>query len=35
VNADCYAAWMVEITPSDAGQIDTLLSADAYTATLH
>ncbi len=35
VNGDCYAAWMVEITPSDAGQIDTLLSADAYSATLH
>lgn len=35
VNADCYAAWMVEITPSDAGQVDALLSADAYSATLH
>lgn len=35
VNADCYAAWMVEITPSDAGQIDALLAADAYSATLH
>lgn len=35
VNADCYAAWMVEITPSDAGQIDGLLAADAYSATLH
>ena len=35
VNADCYAAWMVEITPSDAGQIDGLLGADAYSATLH
>lgn len=34
VNADCYAAWMVEITPSDAGQIDGLLAADAYSATL-
>ncbi|MBL8621690.1 MAG: glycine cleavage system protein GcvH [Myxococcales bacterium] len=34
VNADCYAAWMVEITPSDAGQIDGLLGADAYSATL-
>ena len=35
VNGDCYAARMVEITPSDAGQIDALLAADAYSATLH
>jgi glycine cleavage system H protein len=35
VNSDCYgAAWMVEITPADAGEVDGLLSPDAYTALL-
>ena len=33
VNSDCYgAAWMIEIEPSDTGELDELLSADAYTA---
>lgn len=34
VNADCYAAWMVEITPSDPAELDGLLDAAAYQATL-
>ena len=34
VNADCYAAWMIELTPSDPAQLDELLTADAYRAAL-
>ena len=35
VNGDCYGAgWMVEIEPSDRGEVEALLSADAYAATL-
>ena len=35
VNDDCYGeAWMIEITPSDAGEIDTLLDAAAYNEIL-
>lgn len=34
VNADCYAAWMIELTPSDPAELDALLSADAYRASL-
>ncbi len=31
VNSDCYgAAWMIEIEPADAGELDELLSAEAY-----
>lgn len=33
VNSDCYgAAWMLEIEPSDTGELDELLSPEAYTA---
>lgn len=32
VNQDPYGAWMIEIEPSDSGELDELLSADAYTA---
>jgi glycine cleavage system H protein len=33
VNQDCYgAAWMIEIEPADASELDELLSVDAYTA---
>lgn len=33
VNQDCYGqAWMIEIEPSDGGELDELLSPDAYTA---
>lgn len=34
VNADCYAAWMIELTPSDPAQLDELLTAGAYRAAL-
>ncbi|MEZ4404274.1 MAG: glycine cleavage system protein GcvH [Kofleriaceae bacterium] len=34
VNADCYQAWMVEITPSNPAELDELLTAEAYAATL-
>lgn len=30
VNEDCYAAWMVEVEPSDASELDELLAPDAY-----
>jgi len=33
VNSDCYGqAWMIEIEPSDRGELEELLSVDAYTA---
>jgi glycine cleavage system H protein len=34
VNADCYAAWMIELEPSDAAEVDALLGADAYRASI-
>ena len=38
VNADAYAAWLFRVKPSDAAklaaELDALLSADAYAATL-
>ncbi|MFO0553122.1 MAG: glycine cleavage system protein GcvH [Polyangiaceae bacterium] len=34
VNEDCYAAWMVKITPSDPSQLDALMDAAAYEAFL-
>jgi glycine cleavage system H protein len=30
VNDDCYAAWMVEVEPSDTTEIEELLTPDAY-----
>jgi glycine cleavage system H protein len=31
VNSDCYgAAWMIEIEPADASELDELLAPDAY-----
>lgn len=34
VNQDPYAAWMFVIKPDSASDLDALLSADAYSATL-
>lgn len=35
VNDDCYGqAWMIEIEPSDADELNGLLSADAYSKFL-
>jgi glycine cleavage system H protein len=35
VNDDCYGkAWMIEVEPSDAGELDALLDPEAYTALL-
>lgn len=35
VNDDCYEkAWMIEIVPSDAKELDGLLDAEAYTSFL-
>jgi glycine cleavage system H protein len=34
VNGDCYAAWMIEIELSNPSELDALLTADAYRATL-
>ncbi len=31
VNQDAYAAWLFKIRPTDAGQLNTLLDAAAYT----
>jgi glycine cleavage system H protein len=31
VNSDPYGAWMIEIEPSERGELDELLAADAYT----
>ncbi|MCW5758072.1 MAG: glycine cleavage system protein GcvH [Phycisphaeraceae bacterium] len=34
INEDCYGkGWLVKIKPSDPGQIDQLMDADAYTAS--
>jgi glycine cleavage system H protein len=33
VNSDCYGeGWMVEIAPNERGELDELLTADAYAA---
>lgn len=34
VNQDPYASWMFVIKPDNASELDGLLSADAYSATL-
>jgi len=34
VNQDAYAAWLFRIKPSSLADLDALLSADAYAATL-
>ncbi len=34
VNADAYANWLFRIKPSNPSELDALLSADAYAATL-
>lgn len=34
VNQDPYASWMFVIKPVNASELDALLSADAYSATL-
>ena len=35
VNSDCYEdAWMIEVEPSDKGELDALLDAAAYTELL-
>ena len=35
INRDCYdAGWIVKVRPSDAGQMDDLLSVEAYEAQL-
>ena len=31
VNQDAYAAWLFKLKPADAGQLDALLDAAAYT----
>ncbi|MDO5096770.1 MAG: glycine cleavage system protein GcvH [Peptostreptococcaceae bacterium] len=30
INADCYANWMVKIAISDPGELDSLMSPEAY-----
>lgn len=31
INRDCYGqAWIVKVRPTDAGQLDSLMAADAY-----
>jgi glycine cleavage system H protein len=30
INQDAYAAWMFKLKPSDPGELDSLLDADAY-----
>ena len=34
VNADAYANWLFRVKPSNPAELDALLSADAYAATL-
>ncbi|MBI5107884.1 MAG: glycine cleavage system protein GcvH [Rhodocyclales bacterium] len=34
VNADAYANWLFRVKPSRPGELDSLLTADAYAATL-
>lgn len=34
INEDCYGkGWLVKIKPSDPGQVDQLMDADAYAAS--
>lgn len=30
INNDCYANWMIKISLSDAGELDSLMSPEAY-----
>jgi len=34
VNQDAYAAWLFKMTPADLGDVDALLDAAAYTASV-
>ncbi len=34
VNADAYVNWLFRIKPSNPSELDALLTADAYAATL-
>lgn len=34
VNADAYAAWLFRVKPSNPAELDALLDAEAYGATL-
>ncbi len=34
VNEDCYAAWMVEIEPSEASELEELLTPEGYDELL-
>ncbi len=34
VNADAYGVWLFKIKPSNPAELDALLTADAYNATL-
>lgn len=34
VNQDAYAAWLFKLKPANAGDVDGLLDAAAYTATV-
>jgi len=34
VNQDAYAAWLFKMTPTDLGDVDALLDAAAYTASV-
>ena len=34
VNQDAYAAWLFKMKPADLGDVDTLLDAAAYTASV-
>ncbi len=34
INQDPYANWIVEIKPADAGEVDQLLTVDAYREIL-
>ena len=34
VNEDAYANWLFKMTPADAADLDTLLDAAAYTASV-
>ncbi len=34
VNEDAYAAWLFKLKPANAGDVDGLLDAAAYTATV-
>jgi glycine cleavage system H protein len=35
INSDCYGdAWMVEVTPSDKGELDELMDSETYGAQI-